>query len=308
MRKLTQDEYKLSFAILGLGILFYFAYLGYIDHQQKNTESARKTELALSASRLFNEEPLSAKAAYVYDATDSVTLFALNENASLPLASLTKVMTALIAKRDIPQTEKIYISANALSEFGDTGLKAGDAWKASDLIRLMLISSSNDAATAIREYVDEKRGAGTFIRAMNDYARDIGLTHTTFYNESGLDGSGTPGAIGTAADVARLFLLALRDAPEILVATTKSDIVFTSATGATTHVENTNNLSTYVDDLLASKTGYTTLAGGNLGIIFRVPVYGHQIVAVVLASTQEARFTDMKFLIGATTEYFKKAQ
>ncbi len=308
MRKLKPDEHTFIFTLLALCVLFYLAYVGHQDQNKKNELRIKKEELVLSASRLFAEESLSAKAVYVYDATDRAPLFAINENTPLPLASLTKIMTALVAKHDISQTEKIYISKNALSESGDTGLRTGEMWKIDDLISLMLISSSNDAAAAIREHFDAKNGTGSLIARMNEYGRELSLEQMTFYNESGLDNGIMPGAIGTAAQTAQLFLIALRDAPEIMVMTTKSDIQLTRERGGSIHVENTNNLSTYVDDLLASKTGYTTLAGGNLGIVFRVPVYGHEIVAVVLGSTQEDRFTDMKFLINATTEYFKRAQ
>jgi D-alanyl-D-alanine carboxypeptidase len=308
MRKLTKGEYQLSFSVAILIVLFAVTWGSVVKKNMEQEALVRKNERAITATRVFIDTTLSAKAIYIYDATDEVALYSLNEDHPLPLASLTKVMTALVVKSAIPETEKITISANALSESGDSGFHVNDTWRTADLVRLMLVSSSNDAATAIREHLDGRFGAGEFISRMNKMARTIGLAHTTFYNESGLDIGTTPGAVGTAKDVATLFSVALRDIPDIMTVTTKPDVEFFSSTGIATHVENTNNITTSVDELLASKTGYTSIAGGNLGFAFRVPVYGHTIIAVVLGSTREARFTDMKFLIDATNSYFEQTQ
>lgn len=308
MRKLTKQEYQLLFVV---GVLIFLFVITWGTVVRKNIEKQiveQKAERVLVASQLFSNETLLAKAIYIYDATDNVPLYALNEEQPLPLASLTKVMTALVVKSDIPETDKIVISPSALSESGDSGLAVNDSWRAGDLVRLMLVSSSNDAATALREHIDKKFGRGEFISRMNKKAKLIGLIHTTFYNESGLDINSTPGAVGSAKDVATLFRMALKEAPEIMTITTKPNAQFLSLSGATVHVENTNNIATYVEELFASKTGYTSIAGGNLGIAFRVPVYGHTIIAVVLGSTREARFTDMKSLIDATSLYFEKIQ
>jgi D-alanyl-D-alanine carboxypeptidase len=308
MRKLTKQEYQLLFAVGILVLLFVGTWGAVVKKNLEKQIAEKRAEQIVTASRVFSNDTLVAKAIYIYDATDNTVLYALNEEKPLPLASLTKVMTALVVKSDIPETDKVVITPSALSESGDSGLKINDSWRAGDLVRLMLVSSSNDAATALREHIDTKFGRGEFISRMNKKAQLLGLTHTTFYNESGLDIGSTPGAVGSAKDVATLFGVALAEANEIIGVTTKPNAQFFSTSGASVHVENTNNIASYVEDLFASKTGYTSIAGGNLGIAFRVPVYGHTVIAVVLGSTREARFTDMKSLIDATSLYFEKIQ
>jgi D-alanyl-D-alanine carboxypeptidase len=143
MRKLTKGEYQLSFSVAILIVLFAVTWGSVVKKNMEQEALVRKNERAITATRVFIDTTLSAKAIYIYDATDEVALYSLNEDHPLPLASLTKVMTALVVKSAIPETEKITISANALSESGDSGFHVNDTWRTADLVRLMLVSSSN---------------------------------------------------------------------------------------------------------------------------------------------------------------------
>ena len=89
--------------------------------------------------------------------------------------------------------------------------------------------------------------------------------------------------------------------PELLDATRESDLLFRSLSNITHKGKNTNPLVATVPGVLASKTGYTDLAGGNLALAFDAGL-GHPIVAVVLGSTYDGRFSDIRKLIVASME------
>ena len=89
----------------------------------------------------------------MYDAALDTTLFAKNATTSLPLASITKVMTATVALSLVPETTFIPIDLEAIKQEGDSGLRVGEKWLLRDLIKLMLVESSNDAAYAVSSTV-----------------------------------------------------------------------------------------------------------------------------------------------------------
>jgi D-alanyl-D-alanine carboxypeptidase len=135
---------------------------------------------------------------------------------------------------------------------------------------------------------------------MNNKARAIGLTQTKFLNESGLDlESYQSGASGSARDMARLFEYVYRRHPTLLSATAKGDLTITSDSNITHHVMNTDAMVNDIPGIIASKTGFTDLAGGNLVVILDIGI-DHPVAISVLGSTKESRFSDMQKLIDAT--------
>ena len=92
---------------------------------------------------------LEAKSVFVWDILNHKKLFGMNEHAQLPLASVTKMMTAVIATEILPENSKIVIHPEDLLVEGDSGLYVNEAWKFSELLDFTLISSSNDGASAI---------------------------------------------------------------------------------------------------------------------------------------------------------------
>src|SRR3989344_4377147 len=104
---------------------------------------------ASGAYSAFENLALEAKAVSVYDATFGRTLYAREQDTVLPLASLTKIMTAITALSLVPETTLIPLESVFLSPEGDSGLKTGDKWVLRDLLQFTLIESSNDGAFAI---------------------------------------------------------------------------------------------------------------------------------------------------------------
>jgi D-alanyl-D-alanine carboxypeptidase (penicillin-binding protein 5/6) len=141
-----------------------------------------------------------------------------------------------------------------------------------------------------------------FVSMMNKKAEDLGLSSFVFNNESGLDITNEEnGAYGSARDMAKLFAYAIEKYPEIFSATKTKTSTFSSL-DKSHNVDNTNTVVEEIDGILASKTGYTAITGGNL-IVATKNKEGLEKVIVVMGSTYDARFTDMKTLTGATARF-----
>ncbi len=253
---------------------------------------------------VFPSVNLEARAAYVYDVRTGEKLFSKNGDTTLPLASLTKIITALVAVRDIPADKDVTISQTALNTEGDSGLTLGEVWDLSDLAAFMLVISSNDGATALRESYEAHTG-GSFIAAMNNKATKLGIS-AQFVNETGLDmGFGHETNAGSAHDVALLLAAALSEVPSLFDVTRSDSVTFVSKSGTRHVAENTNHLINDVPWALGAKTGFTDAAGGNLAVAFDRSV-GHPVVVVVMGSSREGRFEDVRKLIEAAFEATSK--
>lgn len=263
----------------------------------------------------FDDIVLEAKAAYVFDINTGETLFSKKAQAQLPLASLTKVMVALVALERAPESTIVTIRPEFLMSEGDSGFLVGERWRLDDLLNFTLMESSNDGADAIATVFGALGSAleksttskNSFLEAMNDKVSEIGLTQTYFLNETGLDledGGPVSGSYGSARDVTSLFLYALRTIPDILEATRYETLSFTTIDGFIHEAKNTNELVPRIPGFIAGKTGFTDLAGGNLVIAFDAGP-GRPIVISVLGSSIDGRFTDTEALVWATFAYLQ---
>ena len=264
-----------------------------------------------TASKSFPSTNLQAKAAYVYDIRTGEVLFAHNEDKRISLASLAKLMSALVAQEIGFKHNIVTISEAALDADGDNGLLRDEKWSLEDLLNFSLISSSNDGIRAAaltlgalsRADVSSEEIINDFVGAMNKKAGEIGLKNTYFWNETGLDESDVKGgAYGSARDVSVLMRYIFEHHPEIFSMTREPVVNFTSLDNKVHAAKNTNDIISDIPGLLASKTGYTATAGGSLSIIFD-PELGHPIAITVLGSTEEGRFTDVRTLVNAMLEH-----
>ena len=265
------------------------------------------------ASQPFPMVVLEAKAAYVYDVRTQTVLFAKNENTRMPLASLAKIMSALVAEDLSPLYGTVTINEEALQAEGDNGLLKDERWTLKDILDFSLLTSSNDGmhAVALALGALEKAGANSkeiindFVGEMNGKARELGLQNTYFWNETGLDESDIKGgAYGTARDMSTLLEYILRHYPEMLEDTRKATTTLLSLNNYPHVARNTNSIVAEIPGLLVSKTGLTNTAGGNLVIVFD-PELGRPIIVSILGSTEGGRFEDARILINAVMEYIK---
>lgn len=276
------------------------------------TQSSPKetTEMAPPKPNPFDNLTLEASSVYVWDINEKKALYSKASDTAMPLASLTKIMTALTALDIAPDSTVVTISDDAVGQEGDTGLAVGEQWSLRNLLDFTLLVSSNDGARAIAAAIGAIRAAPmeqplqSFVREMNNKAAYIGLRNTKFYNESGLDVSADQaGAYGTAEDVAQLVEYALRNEPHVLSSTRNAAMAFSSLDEIDHAASNTNSILSKIPGVIASKTGYSALAGGNLVVALDVGVQ-KPIVIVVLGSSFNGRFTDMETLVNATLKYF----
>lgn len=255
----------------------------------------------------FDTVSLEAHGAFVANLSQNKIVFSKNADVQLPLASLTKVMLILAIGDSVNPDDIVTISEGAVLRGEGGGPTVGERWRARDLIRYTLVVSSNVGAEALAEaaqaairtrFQNVPEGDAVVWR-MNELAKELGLTKTYFLNASGLDISPTqPSAMGSARDAAILFAYAYRTAPEFFEVTTRATLSVGPLDGPLKVENNTNDAISQIPGLRMGKTGYTDLAGGNLGIIFEND-HRDVYVATVLGSTQEARFTDMLSLTGA---------
>ena len=239
----------------------------------------------------YSTPKVEARAVFAYDILEQKILIQKNSSLQYSLASLAKIMTSIIALEKLKTDDTIIISREAFDQPEDQGLFVGEEWGRDELIQFMFLESSNDAAYALAEKIG---GVDKMITLMNLRSKELGL-HIRFTNVTGLDTPESIGSIGNAEDIARLFAYAYHTYPYIWDVTTKNTSTLYSLSGFVHETENTN----YNSELTftrASKTGFTDRAGGNLAIIYDIGLE-HPVVAVVLGSTLEGRFLDMKNVI-----------
>lgn len=261
----------------------------------------------------FENIQIEAEAAYVFDTASGNILYEKNKNTVLPLASVTKVMTALAAREVLADDDIVTVRSEDISVEGSSGLVTGEQWKFKDILDFTLVGSSNDGASAIAAAAGEKykqqstssqgvSSKSVFIKHMNATARKLGMEHTTYNNETGLDiTNAMSGGHGTAYDMGLLYAYILKNHPALLEATRKDYFDIVSADSILHTARNTNQEVVEFSGLIGSKTGYTDLAGGNLAVMFDSGL-GTPIIVVVLGSSIEGRFEDVAMLSEAARE------
>lgn len=291
---------------IGLHQLLSVVYVAQAEVPSKESLVSSENE---SLKNPFEDIVFGARAVYVYDLSEDRVLFAKNEDERLPLASITKLMTALTARDYMSESTIVTLNDDDLSTEGDSGLRPLERWRLGDLLQMMLLVSSNDATTAVGRLVgsggqdiEASIAQARFVQMMNSTADELGFESLEFSNTSGLDIKEIEndsvlvrhaGGFGSARDVAGLASLLWKKYPEVFEITAHKDARMVSQSDIVHSLINTNEITGKIPGLMASKTGYTDLAGGNLVVIFDISI-GHPVVAVVLGSTQKGRFEDMK--------------
>jgi len=277
-------------------------------------EQVRVPEYAPSsvADDAFYATSIEATSAYVWDVALQRALYTKNASAQLPLASLTKLMTGLVAYEAYGKDAIVPITLTAIKQEGESGLRQGDEWSAQELLAYTLMTSSNDGAYALAGSVglvllaeEVISPENAFIKRMNTKAEELGLSHTYFTNPTGLDTStAQSGSYGSARDISFLMEHIIKNTPDLLLQTKNTTAVFHNNVGNTFSATNTNQHISNILNPLGSKTGYTDLAGGNLVVAFNIGL-NHPIIISVLGSSREGRFSDVEALIQTITRAYR---
>jgi D-alanyl-D-alanine carboxypeptidase (penicillin-binding protein 5/6) len=208
--------------------------------------------LFLSVVAAAAPPPVDAEAYLVQNAGTGEVLASRNASEQLPMASITKLMTALVALEHASLDDVATISRHTASIGESTiNLRPGERVTLRDLIRAALVQSANDAANAIAAFVG-RGSVGRFVELMNARARRLGLTDTHFANPDGLD---APGHVSSARDVTKLARVAMHD-PFI-----RETVRLVDATAAGRRLHTWNDLLSTFPNLLGVKTGHTDGAG-----------------------------------------------
>lgn len=306
-----------NFKSLLLGVLL-FGFIGWgVNFLDKNSNQAPKLLTAqispneLSETRLIlkpdaDELELSAKAAVLFFFDDNggeQTLFDKDAQIPLPIASLTKLMAALVIAENYSLGQIIEISDEAAGKPGNGSgqLKIGDKFLMLDLFKVMLIESNNSAAMALAQ----QKGIDTFVGLMNRKADDLNLTSMNFVNSTGLDTHNESGINESSAfDLAKLAAFLLQKEPHIFEISLLKEFELRDVEGALNHTaENTNILLGKMDLIVGGKTGETPKSGGCLLLIVRAPKNQGYLIGVILNSPD--RFSEMEKLINWTRESYE---
>lgn len=230
---------------------------------------------------------INSAAILVESLDDNYPFFYQQTYRSWPMASLTKLMTAVIVLEKIGDNKKISISAKAVATEGLSGdLQEGEIYSAQDLLKVMLLTSSNDAAVAFAEHYGEQ----AFFEAMNEKARELKMTQTRIEDASGL----SEGNLSTAGDIAKLIRYIVANHPDILNWTRMASFLVQPVNDV--NVNTIRNINPLVEEagFLGGKTGTSVKAGQNLAVVYSFN--DKQIIAVILGSRD--RYAELANLLG----------
>lgn len=230
---------------------------------------------------------ISAVAAMVQSLDDNFPFYNFNTYKTWPMASLTKLLTAILVIDEIGLNKKIMVSERAVAVEGEAGgLESGEIYTSGDLLKVMLLTSSNDAAAAFEDYVG---GKDEFLKLLNKKAEELGMTQTLLHDGSGLSDLNQ----STASDLLRLTKYILEHEPQIFSwARLQQFLVQPINDGKTRTIYNINP---FVSDsnFLGGKTGTSEEAGENLLAIFTLK--NHRVALILLGSSN--RINDVKILL-----------
>jgi D-alanyl-D-alanine endopeptidase (penicillin-binding protein 7) len=231
-----------------------------------------------------------AAAAIVFNPETGQVLWEENAQDKRSIASITKVMTALVFMEDDPDlSQVITIERGDVYAASTTYLRANERVSLNDVLHLTLVASDNAAARALARI--SHGGSASFVERMNEKAIELGLESTSFADPSGLN----PSNISSAYDLSRLISFASGNERLAPIMRTAEYTVHTNR--RTVNIHNTNRLVTGGEvDVMGGKTGFITKAGYCLATLLRLP-QGNQVAVVVLgANSNTGRFWETRHL------------
>jgi len=216
-------------------------------------------------------------------------LFEKNSEKILPIASLTKLMAASVVLENYDLSQELMVSKKAIGQpeaFGQ--LRIGEKLSVENLLYLILIESSNDAAFALSELI----GEGGFVELMNLEAKYLGLKNTHFADPAGY----SPENYSTVKDLVKFTKYLLEEKPQILEISRLSEFDLYDPDGVFHHkLLNTNEILGEIPEIIGGKTGYTTEAGECFILVLKNPRDNSILINIILGSRN--RFEEMQKLI-----------
>lgn len=233
---------------------------------------------------------IRARAAVIYNPTTGKVLWGENAQEQHPIASLTKVMTAIIFMESHPDlTSEAVVADSDVRRVSTTYLRRRERVSVNDLLHLALIASDNGAARVLARI--SPWGTVGFIKRMNEKARELGLLSTRLTDPAGLRASN----VSSAYDLSRLIAYSSRNAQIAEIMRKKSYRIRTNRRRIT--LRNTNKLLGGDFDVRAGKTGYIRRAGFCLAALLQLPESDPVAVVILGARSNSGRFREARRLV-----------
>lgn len=287
--------------------------IGVTKHRSTPPSAAAKK--SPQAAKKVTERPaVQAKAVYCANLATSEILMSRNADQPLPVASLSKLVTALVALDHFPLDRKISVPDHVKDvPKSIVGLKPGDTVSVKDLLHGLLIGSGNDCAETLA--CAFPGGKDAFVRAMNKKTRALGTRHTLFYTPSGLDRKSTvkkdgktsvivKSNVSTAREIAHIARHAFSN-KVIRAICLKRNYVMTSGDSSKGYpVRTTNKLLRDKLPIMGGKTGYTSRAGHCMATKFTP---GRDAILIVVLGSPD-HFRDTRLVYHTAVEKTKSDQ
>lgn len=242
---------------------------------------------------------VSAQAVYAIDLDSGAVLYSKNADEQRPIASITKVVTALVTVKHVALDEPVTIVESDMVQdinYTQMGVRVGDTLTVSELLQGLLLPSGGDAANALARYVGGKLANSTdlsasmnaFMDEMNNYAKSLGLTESYFTTPAGDDDQG---AFSSAHDLAIMGAELMKNA-DLAWIVSQPAVTIASQNGPSYELVNTNEMieagNQYYDpNVLGIKTGSTEGAGASVLLARKANGGESTVILVVLGSTLE---------------------
>jgi len=292
-------KFKIFFLLF---LLLLFVFLPFIPNTVKASGQAEiakliqqieilKREVFLLQTLLLSlqsQQEITAQSYLAVNFSDNSVVLEKNPNQPYSIASITKIMNAVIALENIDTDQTITLTEKMLEPLGQSpSLFLGLSVSAENLLKASLIQSTNDASEALAYFVGKEK----FVDLMNLKAKEINMTNTVFYDVHGLN----PANRSTAADLSKLLMYIYNNHPEILSIARDNNFWLPDSTGRLLKFQNVNNFYP-LSAFIGGKTGYLPEAKQTLASIFNVN--GDRVAIILLYSNnrQTDAFTILKQL------------
>lgn len=254
--------------------------------------SINQEEILKPFKKASSQEPQlninSGFSVYLGDKKEKV-LYDFNSQDSLPIASLTKLTSAVVVMENYNLSDSVTVDADSVSTFGTAGqLKAGDIFTVKDLLYIMLIESSNDAAECLANIM----GRDKFIFLMNQKAKELSMENSTYYNPSGLDMEDYTNK-SSAKDITILVKHIIKEFPLLTRILAYSSLDIYSSNSFHHTLESTNILLEKDNSVLWGKTGYTEKAQDCMMVVSKTSKENDDyIITVILGADNKFEQTE----------------
>ena len=269
-----------------------------VENETEEVDVREIQEEVLATSSNVEEMELNSRIALIYDRASGRILYEKNGNKQTPMASTTKIMTAIVVLENANLKDTVTITSKAAGTGGSRlGLKKNDKITVNDLLYGLMLRSGSDAAVALAIHIGGSIEG--FAQMMNDKAKEMGLTNSHFVVPHGLDNEGH---YTTAYELAKMADYALNIAKFKEIVSIKSTTIYIN--GYAKAINNTNQLLGSISGVYGVKTGFTNGAGRCL--VSSCKRDDLDIITVIIgADTTKMRTADTIKLIQYTYENFE---